>query len=249
MHEDLKKLGLTDNEIKVYLSLLKIGETAVGGIINDLKIHRQIAYNALNSLEQKNMVSKTMKNRVHHYRANDPAIVVENIKQQELIAQRLVKTLQDTMKKSRHEHEINVYDGRTKIRNFFMARDRNLPRESVIRVITNYADKYEKVLGQDFLIKKYNELTIKKKHQFRIIIGESKRQEIEPITAKLGKLNVRKVRFLEDALISPMAIEVWDQGISFSSFEDDWFVIEVKNPAFIRSYRRYFDSLWPIAKN
>ena len=79
MQEDLKKLGLTDNEIKIYLSLLKIGETPVGGIINDLKIHRQTAYNALGSLEKRNMVIKTMKNKIYHFKIADPKIIVENL--------------------------------------------------------------------------------------------------------------------------------------------------------------------------
>ena len=37
MLQDLKELGFLPNEIKVYESLLGIGETTVGGIINDLK--------------------------------------------------------------------------------------------------------------------------------------------------------------------------------------------------------------------
>ncbi|MDD4290583.1 MAG: helix-turn-helix domain-containing protein, partial [Patescibacteria group bacterium] len=89
MLQDLKELGFTPNEIRIYESLLKIGETPVGGIINDLKIHRQIVYNALDTLEKRSMVTKTMKNRVYHFKITDPEIIVENIQKQELIAKRL----------------------------------------------------------------------------------------------------------------------------------------------------------------
>ena len=110
MKEDLKKLGLTDNEISVYLSLIKIGETSVGGIINDLKFHRQIIYNALDALEKKSMVSKTMKNKIYHFKINDPKIIIENLQKQELIAKRISKNIVEELKKSKYEHEINIYD-------------------------------------------------------------------------------------------------------------------------------------------
>ena len=98
METELKKLGLSPNEIQVYLKILKLGSTTAGPIISSLKLHRQSVYNALDELEQKELLVKTTRNKVNHYRVNDPKILVDNLKKQELIAARLSKQIKEQMK-------------------------------------------------------------------------------------------------------------------------------------------------------
>jgi sugar-specific transcriptional regulator TrmB len=54
--ELLKKLGLTEYESKVYISLAKLGPSKVKDIVMNSNVPRNKVYEALNSLEQKNKV-------------------------------------------------------------------------------------------------------------------------------------------------------------------------------------------------
>jgi sugar-specific transcriptional regulator TrmB len=42
LKEDLNRLGLTDGEARIYLSLLKLGVAKIGAIVKDLKLKNLI---------------------------------------------------------------------------------------------------------------------------------------------------------------------------------------------------------------
>ena len=247
MREDLKKLGLTENEIKIYLSLLKIGETPVGGIINDLKVHRQIAYNALDSLEKRNMIVKIIKNKVYHFKIADPKIIVENLQKQELIAKRLSKNIEKEFKKSKHEHEINIYDGKERIRRFFIEKYKDCPIGLTIYISVGYGKKFEEILGKKFLYGEYEKIRTKRKIHSKHLTTESFRDDLEKIHEKLNKQS-REVKYLPYNLTVPITTVLWDDSISYQSFFDDPFIIEIKNKNLRDSYLEHFNLLWKIAK-
>jgi sugar-specific transcriptional regulator TrmB len=247
MQEDLKKLGLTENEIKVYISLLHLGETQVGGIINDLKIHRQIAYNAFDSLEKKNMVIKTMKNKVYHYQISDPGIILENIKKQELIARRIQDNIKKEMKKNKREQEINVYSGRTQLRNFYLNTYKNAPENTIMYGLHSFGKEYIETMGEDFLEKL--EKIRQKKHMLTKHIASETRREDMIKTIKTLDNKTREVRFISYDMINPISTLILNNTVWFQSFYgEDPFIIEIKNEQFYMTFLNHFEELWKIAK-
>lgn len=247
MKEDLKKLGLTDNETKVYLSLLHLGETQVGGIINDLKIHRQIAYNALDSLEQKNMVIRIMKNKIFHYKISDPGIILENIKKQELIATRIQDSIKKEMKRNKREQEINVYSGRTQLRNFLFNSYKNAPKNSVLHSIYSFGKEYIEIIGLDYL-KKIEKFRLKNKIITKHIASESYREDMTKTINQLGK-ETRELRFLSHEINNPISIMIFNNRVWFQAFFAEIpFIIEIKNESFYKTFMNHFNALWKIAK-
>lgn len=248
MEEDLRKLGLSWNEIKVYLSLVKIGETPVGGIINDLKIHRQIVYNALDELEKRNIVSKTLRNKVGHYKITDPEILVENIRQQELIASRVSRRIEEELKQTKKEHRINVIEGKENIRRYFINKFNKIPIGSTIYLMNTEAKKFHEVMGEDFLMKTYDKLRAQRKIYSKNLTSESYREEIETINKSLNS-EFRENRFLPYELSNPVSTNIWEDSIHFQSFQGDQpFIIEIINKALRDSYIGHFNMLWNIAK-
>ena len=55
--QNLTKLGLNQNEAKVYLSLLKFGKSDAHQIIKDTKFHKSIVYDNLDKLINKGLVT------------------------------------------------------------------------------------------------------------------------------------------------------------------------------------------------
>ena len=246
MQQELKKLGLSQNEQTVYLNLIKIGETNIGPLISRTRLHRQSVYNALTSLEEKGLILKNTKNKVSHFKVNDPQIFIENIKKKELIAQRLSRQIEAAMKKTKYVHEINVFEGRQQIRDYFCSRNENLPPGSDIYIISNYAAKYEEVLGKYFLKNKYDDLIIKKKLYVKIIAGQSHKKAFKDFFKNYKSIPTRKLKFLPDHLIYPMAAEITDECVSFSSFEKDWFVIEIRDQSFVKAFQKQFQIFWKM---
>ena len=68
----LQEIGLTQNEIKVYLTLLELGESKTGEILKKSRLNSGRIYEILNSLQEKGLVSFILKSGVKYFRPADP---------------------------------------------------------------------------------------------------------------------------------------------------------------------------------
>lgn len=240
-------LGLTWNEVKMYKSLMKLGETQVGGVISDLHVHRQIAYNALDALEKRGMVFKTIKNSVAHYKIADPEVIVENIKKQELLAERVSHTIKNEMKKSRHEHEINIYNGQENLRKFYTQRFKNIPIRETLYIMGVSVKGHTSALGEDFIKGEYKKLRDKRKIFSKLVMGELERKDEEEYNKKTNP-ELREARYLPYESQNPISTTIWPDRITFMATGKDIFLIEIINKEYRDSFMDYFNMLWKIAK-
>lgn len=65
--EILKQFGLTNNEVEVYLTLLKKGSISVNEIAEKSGLHRQAVYDALTRLLDKGFVNYVTKNSKKYF--------------------------------------------------------------------------------------------------------------------------------------------------------------------------------------
>lgn len=70
--QTLMKLGLSDSEARVYLSMLKLGEHGVQQIARESKISRTAAYEIVNTLQKKGLVSEITRGKKNVFAAEDP---------------------------------------------------------------------------------------------------------------------------------------------------------------------------------
>jgi len=75
----LKRLGLTEYEARAYLSLAKLGPSAVREIVLDSKLPRNKAYEALQKLEEKNKIV-SLPISPKKYKIADPEVFKDEIK-------------------------------------------------------------------------------------------------------------------------------------------------------------------------
>jgi sugar-specific transcriptional regulator TrmB len=72
MEEELKLLGLNDVDIKVYLSLLKLGAAPASDIAKRAEIPRASVYDILERLEQEGLVSYSVKDFKKYFSPSGP---------------------------------------------------------------------------------------------------------------------------------------------------------------------------------
>ena len=83
LKEDLNKLGLTNGEARVYLSLLKLGSAKVGEIVKDSTISYSKVYDVLQRLSIKGLASQIIVENIRHFNAVEPYRLHEYIKRKE----------------------------------------------------------------------------------------------------------------------------------------------------------------------
>ena len=80
----LKQIGLTDNEIKTYLFLLKNGTSTKSPLVKATAISGSKVYEVLHRLSQKGLASITIKNNIQHFTASSPEKIKEYLKQKKI---------------------------------------------------------------------------------------------------------------------------------------------------------------------
>jgi sugar-specific transcriptional regulator TrmB len=83
LKEDLNRLGLTDGEARVYLSLLKLGLAKVGAIVKESAVSYSKVYDVLQRLSMKGLVSQIIVENVKHFNAVEPYRLHEYLQRKE----------------------------------------------------------------------------------------------------------------------------------------------------------------------
>src|SRR3989344_2562392 len=114
----LEKIGLTEGEIKVYLALLKLGETTAGPIVDESRVTRSKIYDILERLKQKGMVSYITKESTKYFCAAKPSTLLDYLsnKEQEIIKDKesiseIIPQLESQYKKKLENKVAEVYLG------------------------------------------------------------------------------------------------------------------------------------------
>ncbi len=97
LHTILKEIGLTDKEIKVYLSLLELEHTTVQWIAKKSNLNRTTVYDILFSLQQKGLTRFYVKEKTRYFVAAEPdrltEILEEKIYKEKRVLNQLEKEL------------------------------------------------------------------------------------------------------------------------------------------------------------
>ena len=117
--EALAKVGLSTNEVKVYLTLLSLGSSRAGEITNKSGVNRTNVYDALGRLAEKGLVSYVIQANTKYFEASAPDRIVSNLIDEERRIRRrresifpVIAELQKRRVLSREPQEATIYVGR-----------------------------------------------------------------------------------------------------------------------------------------
>jgi predicted DNA-binding transcriptional regulator len=243
MENELKKIGLTNNEAKVYKILLETGETAVGPIVKKLGMHRQVIYDALEGLMEKNLVVNSIIGKTNHYKITNPKNILDNIKVQERIAGNLIEEINKKLVGQTKRQEIRIYEGEKAYRELVLRNDERMPVNSELLVLACLAEKHTKMLEVGGTLNKSNELRQKKNIKTKLLFSEEYRKE-----EKSMKRVKRECRFLKQEHTAPISIQIWHDSVTLISFDAEVVAVQMESKDIHDAYLSYFKLLWNIAK-
>jgi len=95
--EILRNVGLTDTEIRVYLSLLGLGATSAGKIVEETGLYRKNLYDALNRLVEKGLVTYVIENKIRIFQPKDPANLISYLEEKKARIEENKKEVEDIL--------------------------------------------------------------------------------------------------------------------------------------------------------
>lgn len=115
--QDLRELGLSYDEAKVYIALLELGGSYVSAIAKKAGVHRVVCYKILEGLTEKGLISQFSKNNVRHFSAEDPRILVRKQQQKLEHAEKILPKLLSLTHALAYKPKIQYYEGTVGIKN------------------------------------------------------------------------------------------------------------------------------------
>ncbi len=245
----LKEIGLTETEIKLYLALLKLGQTTTTDIIKESNVHASKVYEFLNKLIQKGLVTYVIKSNKKFFTAQDPKTLKNIIKekqdqlqQQEQEIDSLIPELKAMQSMRRDKINSQIYEGLRGAKSIYEKILTTLDKGDTQYIIG--APRIGNEVLEGFLLD-WHKKRIKKGIKCKYIYDSNVRDYGEV----REKMPMTAVRYLPGNKVSPVWIEIFGNNIVIGHIKGRnavLFLIEDKEIA--KGYLDYFDLLWDIAK-
>lgn len=124
MEKILEKIGLSENEAKIYLAALSMGPASASAIAEQTRIKRPTTYLALENLIKQGLVSETLQNKIKLFKAEEPEKLnklTRKMRRQvinaELELEKLLPELKSIRKKIIEAPKVSFYRGLAGVRN------------------------------------------------------------------------------------------------------------------------------------
>lgn len=247
---DLRKIGLTEGEIKVYDALLELGECTKTALAKKSGISPSNIYDVTNRLVEKGIISKVEKNGIAHFSPANPGHIMDFLDQKEKELQnerdfvsQMLPTLLLKFSETKEKANVEVFQGWSGMKTIF---------EDLIDECKegdqNYvfgASKGESEKQADMFFLKYSKLRAEKGIATSIIFNEELRNRKERIDFFL-KSRKYKVRFLQQS--TPAEIMVYKNRSCIIILAKDPLAIRITGKEVADSFRQYFEIMWRAAK-
>ncbi|MBU2562533.1 MAG: hypothetical protein KKF68_02645 [Nanoarchaeota archaeon] len=232
MEGELIKAGLTRNEAKAYLELLKQGELSANKLSKKISMDRSLTYTILNNLIEKGLVSYIKKDTRKYFKPEHPKNLLNPIKSKELFIETLINNLIKIKPKKDEETEIKIFEGKAGIRNFI-----NLAiKEKYFYAFGSTGLAFFSLHEMPHIAKKVSKL----KKDIKII-GNKKYKGTEPFEFKAFKYKYLDIK-------SKATTSIFGDYVSIHLLTQKPLIILINNKEIAESYRNHFKVLWKVAK-
>lgn len=233
----LVEIGLTRNEARIYLALLKNSPALVGTIAEMSKIHRRNVYDALERLVEKGIVTYIVKDGKKQFSAADPTRLVSLLREKEQLIQSLLPELKAIYEQHSDKQEAEIFRGKAALQsllNMHITDKQELfifgSNKQIGPVLGNYYVEYER---------EKEKLGI----NTNIIFNSSSKDT--PVFLN----NITSVRYLPKQYDTNVSAVIWGDKVALQLWVHDTpIAILIRSKDFAHGFKVFFDIMWSLAK-
>jgi len=236
--EQIKELGLTDNEAKIYIILLKYGEMNPSEISQKLSLHRGYVYDALNRMQEKGVANLGIKQNKKYFSATSPDNLIELLKLKIENFRRIIPDLKNITKPDKEVVRSEMYKGMRVYRDLLKDIISSTTKNDEILLIGIDEDIFTKEVEPIYLEQYLN--TIKSKRiRERIIIKKGGK--------RIKKSNL-KYKEIDSKHMGNVSQIIYGNKVALFIFGDPHYLIILRNWEIAETYKKQFELMWKIAK-
>lgn len=236
----LEDLGLTGAEIKVFLTLLELGSISAGPIVEKSGLQNAVVHRAFHSLIEKAIVTYVLEGKKKYYQAINPKLLIDFIEEKKERLQEILPKLLEKQKLAKKKPEATIYRGIRGIKELL-----NQMLETDTKEYFSYGgpQKSNDLLGEYFWASFHNK-RIKKKINGKLLFHSS----LKTWGNKLNKKALTNVRYTDKNFEELTETVICRNRVGIIIWLDKPYGFLIEEEIAARSYKKFFDLLWGIAK-
>lgn len=242
MFEELKEIGLTENEIQIYITLLKLGTSTPAQIAEKTGFSRSYVYDALQRLLEKEIINSIYIKNKKNFQATNPKHLQELIKSKLEKIELVIPQLLEFIKPLKEEIHVELHKGKYVYKTLLRDITSSIKNNDEI-LIYGINDEILSKLDSHYLtyLKIYFNTLQKKNIKEKVIVKEN--------TKILKEAKTTLYKFLPEKIIGNTAFEVYNNKVAIFLWGIPNYLILIENKKVAESYRNQFELLWKISKN
>ena len=239
----LEDIGLTNAQIKIYLSLLELGETTSGPIIKKSKLQNSVVYNALNQLINHGLVTYIQKGKRKHFSTTDPKNLIQFIQDKKERVEELVPKLIQKRNFIPEKQEAQVFKG---WKGLYTAFNYCMDTLATGSDYIGFPPGYEKDDSEECkqFFRELQKKRSQKKYKVKFIINKKFKNQVKEYNyySKFGK---PQFKFLS---ATPIGIIILGENILNFTLKPEPVAVIITSKQISDSYKEFFYEMWKQAE-
>lgn len=244
----LRKIGLTEGEIRIYKALAFLGKSSTGGIMKKSGISSSKVYLILEKLIQKGLVSFIIENNVKKFQVTDPKSVLEYIDNKKTDLEKIKKDFEKILPQinsviGKHDNEYaQVYRGFRGIKTVFNNSLEEMESGEEYRFFGVSEEEMNNKRVLNFFQNHHRKRVLKKIHVKGIV--DTRLREFYEKRDVPGKFS--SLRFHN--LTMPIGMTISKNRIIMIIWGDEDIAYEIVSKRIAERYKTFFEDMWKKSK-
>lgn len=230
----LEDLGFTNAEVKVYLSLLELGSSTAGPIMDKSNLQSSVVFRTLNNLMNKGFVSFIKEGQRNHYQATNPEHISQYIDDKKKQFESILPQLKLKQQTAKEKPEVITFKGIKGIKELLY----ELLEAGGKEHHTFGAPKEGAMLGDTFWLN-YHKKRSEKGIKARLLFNESLRK-----WAGINKYSKSEYRFTGEDFEPLTETIIRNDKIGIIIWTEIPLGVLIHNNIAAKSYDAFFEILW-----
>jgi sugar-specific transcriptional regulator TrmB len=246
---DLRRIGLTAGEIKIYRALLSLGESSRTALARKSGISPSKIYDVAGRLIEKGIISSVKKNGVLHFSAANPQRIKDflEVKEADIVKEKrlvdeMMPMLLDRYKKTEEGADVEVFYGWEGMKTAYSDIVKSLGKDDE-NMILGASQGVDSEKADRFFLWYYRQVDDKGYKQ-KVIFNENVRGNKDRV--KHFEKKKHEMRFLHQDTFTE--INLYKDTVLFVMLLAKPVVIRVKSVEAADSFRKFFETMWKVAK-
>ncbi|MDO8490100.1 MAG: helix-turn-helix domain-containing protein [bacterium] len=239
--EDLIRLGLSEKEAQIYLSLLERGDAKAAEISRATAMQRPTVYDILSKLQREGFVSSYEKKGVLRYIPAKPDVFLFKIKEKQEIYTKILPDLLSRVPEGTSKPGIRFYDGINGVKSVF--EETLSAQNKQLCGILSMQDLYE-IPGKSYM-DDYVARRVAAGYSLNVI--RSKPKDIEEVW-KTAASERRELRYAPSDMLFSMTTYLFDHKVGLISTQKEKYGLIIESRDYSALMRNLFEALWTVSE-